>query len=437
MTVPTVTSRWPFAASGPSAVHTVRRLPWRVIVLVAAAYLLGWTAATWLRDNGFFGNRIITDIGLYHRYATSTAGGALPYRDFAFEYPPLALPAIWLPVLLSATEAGYRDAFIALMRVFGSLTSIAVIIALALAARRRADLVVGVAVAAASPILLVAVLFEHYDLWPALLAAVGLAFAAAGHLRVAAATLALGALAKVYPAVAIPVVVIAAWRRHGAAEAVRTLAVVGATSAIVLVPSLVVGLQGVLEALGRYIGRPLQVEGLGGSLLLALRDPLALPVEIVSTFGSENVVGGIAPLISIWLLAFQLGSVVYVWMWFAGGAPTVQRMLRAAVASVVAYVAFGKVVSPQYLVWLLPFVAIVPGPRGWAASALVAVAAWITNLYFPGRYADLVAYQGAVPWVVFVRDLALVAAFVALMAPREWLSRTDGIGRRPDAAATR
>jgi hypothetical protein len=156
-----------------------------------------------------------------------------------------------------------------------------------------------------------------------------------------------------------------------------------------------------------------------------LRDPLDLPIEVVSTFGSENVVGGVTPLVAIWLLVFQLGSVVGAWAWFADGPPTTRRMLRAAVASIVGYVAFGKILSPQYLVWLLPLVAVVPGPRGWAASAFVLLAAWITDLYFPSRYADLVAYNGAVPWVVFVRDLALVAAFVALMTPRDWYRRTD------------
>ncbi len=432
MTAPSVTTRSTAARwHRPMTLAGVRRLPWPTVVLGAVGYLLGWTVATWLRDNGFFGNTIITDIRLYHRYATAILGGAVPYRDLAIEYPPLALPAILIPALTNATDAGYRDAFIALMRVVGTLTSVAVALALAVTTRRRTYLIAGVAIAAASPVLLVPVVFEHYDLWPALLTAAGLAFAAGGHLRMSAAVLALGAMAKVYPGVAIPVIVIAAWRRHGLHEAVRTALIAAVAAAVVLVPFLVVGWQGVLEALGKYMGRPLQVEGLGGSLLLALRDPLNLPVEVVSSFGSDNVVGGITPLVSLWMLALQLGSVIGVWTWFAEGLPTTNRLVRAAVATVVAYVAFGKILSPQYLVWLLPFVAIVPGPRGWAATAFVALAAWLTILYFPGRYQDLTQYNGAVPWVVFFRDVALVAAFAALMVPRDWLRRSKDVPATP------
>ena len=39
----------------------------------------------------------VTDIALYQTYGEWVADGLVPYRDFGFEYPPGALPAIVLP----------------------------------------------------------------------------------------------------------------------------------------------------------------------------------------------------------------------------------------------------------------------------------------------------------------------------------------------------
>ena len=71
------------------------------------------------------------------------------------------------------------------------------------------------------------------------------------------------------------------------------------------------------------------------------------------------------------------------------GEPSGSSATRAA--AVVAFVAFGKVLSPQFLIWLVPLVparrAAVAGSR---ASALLAVALVLTQLWFPYRYWDFV-----------------------------------------------
>ena len=39
----------------------------------------------------------VSDIGVYFEYAQKVSQGLKVYRDFAFEYPPLALPLFTLP----------------------------------------------------------------------------------------------------------------------------------------------------------------------------------------------------------------------------------------------------------------------------------------------------------------------------------------------------
>jgi hypothetical protein len=79
-------------------------------------------------------------------------------------------------------------------------------------------------------------------------------------------------------------------------------------------------------------------------------------------------------------------------------------------------VAFGKVLSPQFLIWLVPVVALVRGLRGIAACALLAGAMIATQVYFPGRYWEYI-FQLHLAWVVLLRNVLLVALLATLSLP--------------------
>ena len=83
----------------------------------------------------------------------------------------------------------------------------------------------------------------------------------------------------------------------------------------------------------------------------------------------------------------------------------------ASAAAVRAFVVFGKVLSPQFLIWLVPLVPLVRGRRGRAGRA-ARVALVLTQLWFPYRYWDLALGFESASWLVLVRDLVLVALFV-------------------------
>ncbi len=81
--------------------------------------------------------------------------------------------------------------------------------------------------------------------------------------------------------------------------------------------------------------------------------------------------------------------------------------------------------SPQFLIWLIPLVPLVRGRRGMAASALLLVALVLTQLWFPNRYWRLALQQDAIAsWLVFARDLVLVLLALVLAMPRRAPART-------------
>ena len=71
--------------------------------------------------------------------------------------------------------------------------------------------------------------------------------------------------------------------------------------------------------------------------------------------------------------------------------------------------------SPQFLIWLVPLVALVRGPRGLRAAALLGASMVVTQVWFPFRYWDLVKHFDALAsWLVPLRDLLLVWLLVEL-----------------------
>ena len=110
--------------------------------------------------------------------------------------------------------------------------------------------------------------------------------------------------------------------------------------------------------------RPLQIESLGARLLTSFAHP-----AVVTSHGSQNIVGHGA--LAACFAVLQVVALVALWVAFARGPATPQRLLRFAAAAVCAFIVFGKVLSPQYLIWLVPLVPLVRGRRGAAAAGLL------------------------------------------------------------------
>jgi hypothetical protein len=167
----------------------------------------------------------------------------------------------------------------------------------------------------------------------------------------------------------------------------------------------------------RQLGRPLQIESLGSGVLLALHHAFGMPLAWASGSGSQNLTGTVASAASWVSTLLGVVALVFVWVRFSrGDAGDDGRFVRYAAAATVAFVAFGKVLSPQFLVWMLAPVVLVPGRRGVGAMALLVAACALTRLWFPRTYWLLVReFDPTSSWLVLLRDVLLVSVFVALV----------------------
>jgi len=220
------------------------------------------------------------------------------------------------------------------------------------------------------------------------------------------------------PAVLIPLALIELWRRQGRRAAAQGVALAVAVIAAITVPFVIAAPHGVSWALHRQLHRPLQVESLGAVFFAVAHEIAGVHLHVVKSAGSDNLVGSgphLAATISS-ILTVLVPLAIYVL--YARSAMTREQLVAASAAVVTAYVAFSKVFSPQYLVWLIPLVPLVGGRRGLRASALLFVIVGMTQIWSPYRYGDYHKMHTAwLIWLAFVRDLLVVALVVLLVLP--------------------
>jgi uncharacterized membrane protein len=413
----------------------------RFVLLTCALAILGiaaaWWLLSWLNVQQVWGPpEFHTDVNVYNDYAGRIVHGEVPYRDFRVEYPPLALPVFLLPALLSPANlpiGPYRVAFETLLLACGFLIIGCVVMAAWWLGASRRRLILVAAATAISPLLVGPLILARFDLFPALLTAAAIAAIAAERFRLGAILLALAIMAKVYPIVILPLLVIHVWRHAGRREAVICAVLSVATCGLVLLPFFVESPSGVTWAISRVFERPLQVESLTASVLFALRSLGVAQLQLVYSFSSMNVIGGLTSQLATAENVVLGVLLIAIWARYARSAATPNGLIIASAAAVAAFVAFGKVLSPQYLIWLIPLVVVLPGRAGIVAVAVLAVALALTSAYYPGLYqAFLYGTDGRAAWIVLARNVALLSLVAVLMAP----ARTFGLrviaATRPD-----
>jgi hypothetical protein len=410
-----------------------------VAVLALAVFLGSWA----LLHVGFYTRSQITDTPIYQRYGDAMRDGQMPYRDFRLEYPPGALPAFVLPSLLREHAGdidGFDRGFQALMWLCGAAALAAMVAVLDGVGAGAARVGAALGFAALAPLALGSVVLSRFDLWPAALTVGALALLLKERRRLGFGVLAAATATKIFPAVLLPLFVAFVWKRSGRRAALTALGVYAVVVAAICLPFLILSPDGFAWSLGRQLGRPLQLESLGASLMLAAHQAFGVGITMRSGHGSQNLVGTGPDVLAALQTVIQALVLLGIWVWYARGAPEKERLVRASVAAVCAFVALGKVFSPQFLIWLVPLVPLVRGRRGLAAAWLFAAALVLTQAWFPFRYWDLALRFAATPsWLVLVRDLVMLGLLVVLLARvSETVSETvSESGVRPRRAAAR
>lgn len=385
------------------------------------------------------------DVTEYHKYALAFWTHHPLFTSLPVEYPPLAILPFSLALVpplkdFESVFAWWAGAaalvgYLAFRRVSGWRRALAYLV----------YLLIGGA----------GTLVARFDIFPALVTVGALWAAQARRYKMSYLLLAAGVLLKLYPVFLAPLVVIEQWRALAAgygeagiwpgardwrgwldrglwarvahARATRETArgaglfagvvALGFGVAFALSPS------GALSEFQYASARPLQIESTPAALLW-LGSLIGIPAHPDFSFVSLNYVGpldvALKPLSSLALVA----GCLWVYARFARGRlPLAQAFLAALCVVTVT----NKVFSPQYMIWLAPFVAEVYGfDLLWLAIC------GLTTLIFPYLYARgnpiwLVPYvKGFLPSVALRDALMVVATLRAILRPGRLGTREQG-----------
>jgi hypothetical protein len=386
----------------------------------AEAALLGCLAfvvACALPGIGLFRGHLGTSV--FQSYGDRTLAANIPYRDFSLEYPPGALPAFVVP---SFGPAGDYDSW---FMAFELVCGLACVTVVGLTTRSR----LAASYCALAPLALGPLTLHRYDLWAAALATVGISAIATRRERLGFLALGAGAAAKIFPLALVPLALIHVGRR-----AWRGLAWFAGALVVIVGPFLVLGAGGVRFSVDRQVGRALQLETIGAAALLLAHEVGSYAPRVVFGRGSWNLAGGVPDALAGFLTALQIAGIVAVWALYARGPRTRERFLGAAAAAVAVWIVFGKVLSPQFLLWLVPLLALL---RGRAAALLLLAVLGLTQAVYPSRYDALVGLQALPVWLLVARNALLLALAGLLVVDLDRKRVVEEVAAERERAETR
>jgi hypothetical protein len=413
-----------------TAASHVRDRGWRLPAILVAAAVFIWTVPLQLIPL-WTKNQINPDVNLYRIYAGAIAHGWMPYRDFRIEYPPGATGLFslvwWIP-------GQYTNDFSALMLLCLCVCLVGVVsTARALGYSPVRQAVAG-GIVAAAPLVLGSIVTARFDLAVAAIVAWMLYCAVTERWRWMWVLLAAGVLVKLVPLALIPMLIVWQARRVDWRAALTGAAAACAAVALVVLPFAIISPSGTWYFIAYNMRRPPQFESLVASAFVAAHTVAGTGISVAFTYGSFNVDGSLARVAALVVTGILIALVGVIaircarLLMRAYPSRAAEVLVTGAAATMVSLTVSGKVLSPQYMIWLLPVIPLVGG-RTWRAATAVFVAVLVlTQMEFPIYYFNLIDYHPHAVLLLVARNIGLVVLLV-LCWPRRGLGELPIGGR--------
>lgn len=372
-------------------------------------------------STGIFRGLFNSDFHIFYYYANDILNlGYLPYEIIPVEYPPLALLFFLVPGLLTSSMEAYAGVFTVMILLF-DLLILLLLVAFSKKLNLNAWKTLGIytlALLAVGSILTV-----RYDLIPAFFVFLSLYAFISRRYTIAWVVLALGVMTKLFPVILVPIYLIYHWRLQQKPQILAGGAAFVVTLAVVAAVPLYINAAGFIDSFLYHADRPLQVESLYSSILVAGQTIGLGTHSFDHSFGSTNLVSPTADFFataSTFITGAGLLGIYFLFYRYLNSTRSnVGRRVTAdeerssegiiifATLAILIFIAFGKVLSPQFIIWLLPLIPLLnnDGKMVWLLFVLVG---FTTQFIYPKYYPGLEEFHGAVVGMLLARNILLL-----------------------------
>ncbi len=359
---------------------------------------------------------ITSETVLYFGYAEAMVSGQMPYSGFDAEYPPMGMALILIPRLFSFNELSYQIAFGVMMFLFllaGAYFVHGICSEFSPRPARCVDLYLLFC------LILIDFVLDRYDAAPMVMALGGLYFLLKGRDGVGWVLIALGTMAKLYPAILAPILMIWMIRRGRTGDAAKGLGICMAVCMVCMLPFLIAEPSTAFSFMGYHAERGLQVESVTAGFIMVLSELGLTDITFMFEYGSDNIYGSLpeaAADLMIPLLAVAL-IIIYAVFYAILGKKEGEchgTVITACFAVTLAFMVLNKVLSSQYLVWIIPYAvmlwAMLPASAGKRASWMFILAVGLTQLNMVVNYALRTGsdFSAVGIMVIFLRNIVLL-----------------------------
>jgi hypothetical protein len=383
------------------------------LILIISAFIITRVLCFILIDNGW------SDIPIYNAYAEKITNGQVPYVDFKAEYPPIALILFIIPSLLAKLITNYADAYRLMMMLF-DIGCVCLIWQLAKNLGKPGSRQIYLSILAYILLtgIMFQVLYDRFDIAVSFMILFGIYLAVIRNNWLAAyCVLYLATLTKVFPIIIIPLIVIMQFKITKNIKTVLKDIIISTTAFAIgiIIISVWVGKWWTL-VLSYHGSRGIQIESLYGCIAL-VTSYFGYPYTYDHNFGSFNIVNSFTPFMAILASVLTTFALLTIYYLFARSFSKKRlhedfgiSLLKTVLALLLAFVTFNKVLSPQYLLWLLPLAALALwNNQNRSLLLFLWFAATITTAtYFPYNYQDIVLVKGNGVALLTARNFALV-----------------------------
>jgi hypothetical protein len=168
------------------------------------------------------------------------------------------------------------------------------------------------------------------------------------------------------------------------------------------------------ESLGYHAERGLEVGSSLGGIVLLVGALTGRPVPCVFDHNAYHVAPDWGSRLAPLAFPIQAATLLLVmWRFWRSG---MAEGMRYSAAATLAFIVAGKVLSPQYLIWPLPFLAVLDGPTGRLARPIFLLCCLTTMLIYPGPgFAMILDHKVGAIMLLNLRNALLVWLLAVLL----------------------